>query len=431
MQVSVESIGKLERRMQVQVPAERVSQEIASRLKDLCRTARLKGFRPGKAPLTVIRQQFGPQVHREVIGELLQSSFSEAVTQKQLAPAGSPRIEPQNVAEGQDLTYVATFEVLPEVTLRPFDSLEIERITAEVTESDIDAMIERLRKQQMKYSAVIRSAANGDKVTVNFDGSIDGTAFAGGKGDNVAIVIGEGRMLAQLEQGLVGAAAGDTPQIGVDFPTDYRATELAGKHAIFKVDVTSVEEPSLPALDEEFCKSFGVPDGGLAQLRQDVAANMRRELDQALRNRNKTAVMEKLYQVNPIEVPNALLEVQVRDMQVEIMRRTGAKDVSQAPAREPLLEPARRRVALGLLINDLIRRERIVLDPLRSNARLDEMVGAYGDAAALKRAYLQNADAMRQVENLALEDQAVDWILAHAKVHAKSSTFKELMNFEG
>ena len=431
MQVSVESIGKLERRMQVQVPAERVSKEIATRLKELSRTARLKGFRPGKAPLTVIRQQFGQQVHREVIGELLQSSFSEAVTQNQLAPAGSPRIEPQSVAEGQDLTYVATFEVLPEVTLRPFESLEIERITAEVTEADIDAMIERLRKQQMKYAAVTRAAASGDKVAVNFDGSIDGTAFAGGKGENVAIILGEGRMLAQLEQGLMGAAAGETREIGVDFPADYRATELAGKHATFKVEVKSVEEPALPALDEEFCKSFGVTEGGLAQLRQDVAANMRRELDQALRNRNKTAVMEKLYQANPIEVPNALLETQVRNMQVEIMRRTGAKDVSQAPAREPLLEPARRRVALGLLVNDLIRREQIVLDPARSNERLDEMVGAYGDAAALKRAYLQNADAMRQVQSLALEDQAVDWILAHAKVHQRPSTFKELMNFDG
>jgi trigger factor len=431
MQVSVESIGKLERRMQVQVPAERVSKEIATRLQQLSRTARLNGFRPGKAPLKVIRQQFGKQVHREVIGELLQSSFEEAVTQKQLAPAGNPRIEPKTVAEGQDLTYVATFEVFPEVVLRPVDSLEIERITAEVTESDIDAMVERLRKQQMQYSAVTRPAANGDKVTVDFEGSIDGMPFAGGKGENTAIVLGEGRMLTQLEQGLVGAAAGEAREIGVDFPADYRATELAGKHAIFKVEVKSVEEPSLPALDEEFCKSFGVTEGGVAQLREDVAANMRRELDQALRNRNKTTVMDKLYQANPIEVPNALLESQIRDMQVEVMRRTGAKDVSQAPPREPLLEPARRRAALGLLINDLIQREHIVLDPARSNARLDEMVGAYGDAAALKRAYLQNADAMRQVDGLALEDQAVDWILGHAKVHEKPSTFKELMNFDG
>jgi trigger factor len=431
MQVSVESIGKLERRMQVQVPAAEVSKEIASRLKELSRTARLKGFRPGKAPLTVIRQQFGPQVHREVIGELMQSSFSEAVTQNQLTPAGSPRIEPQTIAEGQDLTYVATFEVFPEVTLAPLSTLSIERVSADVTDGDVDAMIERLRKQQMKYSSVARAAVSGDRVSVDFVGMIDGSAFPGGKGENVAIVLGEGRMLPQLEQGLIGASAGETKQIGVDFPADYRASELAGKHAVFNVDVKTVEEGSLPALDEEFCAAFGVTEGGVAKLREDVAANMRRELEQNLRNRNKAAVMDKLYQANAVEVPNTLLESQIRDMQVEAMRRTGAKDVSQAPPREPLVEPARRRVALGLLINEIIRHEKIVLDPARSNARLDEMVGAYGDPATLKRAYLQNADAMRQVESLALEDQVVDYVLDHAQVENRPSTFKELMNFDG
>jgi trigger factor len=431
MQISVENTGKLERRMQVQVPAERVSQEIATRLKELSRTARLKGFRPGKAPITVIRQQFGQQVHREVIGELMQSSFAEAVTQNQLSPAGSPRIEPTSVAEGQDLTYVATFEVFPEVALQPIGSLAIERLTAEVSDADVDAMIERLRKQQTKYSAVARPAADGDKVTVDFAGSIDGNAFAGGKGDNVPIVLGEGRMLAQLEQGLAGAQVGESREVGVDFPADYRATELAGKHAVFKVDVKSVEEPALPALDDEFCAAFGVTEGGAPKLREDVRANMQRELEQSLRNRNKAAVMDKLYQANPVDVPNALLESQIRDMQVEEMRRTGAKDVSQAPPREPFIEPARRRIALGLLVNEIIRREKIVLDPARSNARLDEMVGAYGDPAALKRAYLQNADAMRQVQSLALEDQVTDFVLAHAQVHETRHTFKELMNFEG
>ena len=431
MQVSVESIGKLERRMQVQVPAERVNQEIAARLKNLSRTARLKGFRPGKAPLKVIRQQFGTQVHREVIGELLQSSYAEAVTQKQLSPAGSPRIEPQSMDEGQDLKYVATFEVFPEVVLQPIETLQVDRLTAQVTESDVDAMIERLRKQQMKYVAVSRPAAIGDKVTIDFEGTIDGVAFAGGKGQNIGIVLGEGRMLPQLEQGLIGATVNEKRDISVNFPADYRATELAGKLAIFATEVKAIEEPLLPAVDEEFCTAFGVTEGGVAKLREDVAANMRRELDQALRNRNKAAVMENLYAANPTDVPNVLIEGQIRDMQVEAMRRSGAKDPSQAPPREPLLEPARRRVTLGLLLNDVIRRENLVVDRTRVNERLDEMVSAYGDAAAMKRAYLQNADAMRQVESLALEDQAVDWILAHAKVREVVSTFKELMNFEG
>ncbi|HMI73425.1 MAG TPA: trigger factor [Steroidobacteraceae bacterium] len=430
MQVSVESIGKLERRMQVQVPAERVSKEIAARLQTISRTARLNGFRPGKAPLKVIRQQFGSQVHREVIGELLQSSYAEAVTQKQLAPAGSPRIEPQSMDEGQDLKYVATFEVFPEVVLQPLESLEVDRVTAQVSESDIDAMIERLRKQQMKYVAAARPAAGGDKVTIDFEGAIDGVPFAGGKGENIAIVLGEGRMLPDLEQGLVGAASGEKRNVTVNFPADYRATELAGKSAIFATEIKTVEEPVLPEVDEEFCKSFGVTEGGLAKLREDVAANMRRELEQAIRNRNKAAVMEKLYAANPTDVPNVLLEGQIRDMQVEAMRRAGAKDASQAPPRDPFVEPARRRVALGLLLNDVIRRENLVVNRTRVNERLDEMVAAYGDAATMKRAYMQNAEAMRQVESLALEDQAVDWILEHAKVHEVKSTFKELMNFE-
>jgi trigger factor len=430
MQVSVESISKLERRMQVQVPAERVSKEIDARLKNLSRTARLNGFRPGKAPIKVIRQQFGMQVHREVIGELLQSSFAEAVTENKLSPAGNPRIEPQSIDEGQDLKYVATFEVFPEVSLQPFDTLDLERVTAQVTDSDVDAMIERLRKQQMKYAPAERPAASGDKVTIDFLGKIDGAEFAGGKADDIGIVLGEGRMLPELEAGLIGASAGDHRDITVNFPADYRATELAGKQAIFSTTIKKVEEPKLPELDEEFCAAFGVAEGGIPKLREDVAANMRRELEQNLRNRNKTAVMEKIYQANPIDVPNSLLESQIRDMQIEAMRRAGAKDVSQAPPREPLVEPARRRVALGLIFNDVIRRENLVLDPQRADARLDEMVGAYGDPVALKRAYQQNADAMRQVESLALEDQVVDWILAHAKVHERASSFKELMNFE-
>ncbi len=430
MQVSVESIGKLERRMQVQVPAERVSEEIAARLKNISRTARLNGFRPGKAPLKVIRQQFGSQIRREVIGELLQSSYAEAVTQKQLTPAGSPRIEPQSLDEGQDLKYIATFEVFPELVLQPMESLAVDRLTAEVTESDIDAMIERLRKQQMKFSAVNRGAANGDKVTIDFDGSIDGVSFAGGKGENIAIVLGEGRMLPELERGLIGATPAEKRDVTVNFPPDYRAQELAGKTAIFATEIKALEEPVLPEIDEEFCKAFGVSEGGLPKLREDVAANMRRELEQALRNRNKATVMEQLYAANPTEVPNVLIEGQIRDMQVEAMRRAGTKDAAQAPPREPFIEPARRRVALGLLLNDVIRKENLVVDRARVNERLDEMVSAYGDAGAMKRAYMQNADAMRQVESLALEDQAVDWILEHAKVHEVKSTFKELMNFE-
>jgi trigger factor len=431
MQVFVESIGKLERRMQVQVPAARVSTEVAARLKSLSRTARLNGFRPGKAPLTVIRRQFGPQVHREVIGELVQATFSEAVAQQQLAPAGNPRIQPQTVAEGQDLTYVAVFEVFPEVALAPVDGLAIERTTAAVTEADIDAMIERLRRQSPKFVAAARPAANGDRVTVDFEGSVDGVAFAGGTASGVPVVLGEGRMLADFEAGLVGTSAGDEKTIDVAFPADYRATELAGKTAQFRLSVKSVEAASLPELDEEFCKSFGVTEGGIAALREEVAANMRRELEVTLRNRNKGVVMDRLLEANPVDIPNALIEAQVRDMQVEAMRRAGVTDPAQAPAAQQFVEPARRRAALGLILGDIIRRQGLVADPVRVQARLDEIVGVYGDTAALKASYQQNPDAMRQVENLALEDQVTDWVLEHAAITEVASTFKEIMKFEG
>ncbi len=430
MQVSVESTSKLERRMQVQVPAERVTREIASRLKTLSRTARLNGFRPGKAPINVIRRQFGVQVHREVIGELLQSSFAEAVSANKLVPAGNPRIEPQSVDEGQDLRYTATFEVLPEFVLQPIESLEIEAKIASVEPADVDAMLERLRKQQLRYTPVSRAAGVPDRVTIDFDGSIDTVPFPGGKGENIAIVLGEGRMLREFEEGLVGLAAGESRDVAVTFPADYRATELAGKLANFHITVKSVEESKLPELDEEFCKIFGVEEGGIERLRSEVADNMRRELEQTLRNQNKAAVMDKLLSANAIDVPNALIESQVREMQLEAMRRAGQKDPAQAPAAQPFVEPARRRAALGLILADIIKRENLRVDPARANARLDELIGSYGDPAAIRQAYLQNPEAMRQVENLALEDQVVDWVLAHAKVREVRSTFKELMKFE-
>ena len=431
MQVSVESIGKLERRMQVQVPAVRISTEIAARLKTISRTARLNGFRSGKAPLTVIRRQFGPQVHREVIGELLQSTFTEAVAQQQLAPAGNPRIQPQSIGEGQDLTYVATFEVFPDITLQPFETLQIERTTAEVIDSDVDAMIARLRKQSPKFLAATRPAIQGDRVTVDFQGSVDGMPFAGGAATGVPVVIGDGRMLPDFEAGLIGTVAGEEKTTTVGFPADYRTKELAGKTAQFQISVKSVEEATLPDLDEEFCKAFGVMEGGVAALRQEVAANMRRELEQTLRNRNKAAVMDQLLQANPVDVPNALIEAQIRDMQIEAMRRAGTKDPAQAPAPQQFVEPARRRAALGLILADIVKREHLVVDPVRAEARLDEMIGTYGDPAAIKQSYKQNPEAMRQVENLALEDQVTDWVLANVTIHEVASTFKDIMKFEG
>ena len=427
MQVSVENTGKLGRRLEVQIPAERVDRAISDRLKQISRTARLNGFRPGKAPLTVIRQQFGAQVQRDVIGDLLQSSFAEAVTQNQLNPTGNPHIEPQALGEGQGLRYVATFEVFPEVELAPLENLDIQRTVATVEESDIDAMIERLRSERPVYTAVERAAADTDRVTVDFEGKIDGVAFAGGKGEAVPIVLGQKRMLPEIEQGLLGAKAGEEKQVSLLFPADYRATELAGKTAIFDIQVKSVEAAALPELNDDFFKSLGVESGGLEKLRADVSENLNRELAQNLRARLKQGVLEALLAANSVEVPQSLLESQVQEMQLEAMRRAGTQDVSQAPPREPFEEPARRRVALGLILNEIVKRQQIALDQSRVSARLNEMAGSYGDPQALVRAYRQNANAMRQIENLVLEDQVVDNVLTRAKVRELNSSFKEVM----
>ncbi len=429
MMVSVQSTGALERRMEVAVPASRIEKEVDERLRTVSRTARLKGFRPGKAPLKVIRQQFGSQIHREVVSELLQSSFTEAVTERKLNPAGGPRIEPISVGEGQDLKYTAIFEVFPEVTIKGLDSISIERPVANVTDEDVDVMIESLRKQRPNWKAAERGSRTGDRVTIDFTGTIDGTPFDGGKGEDVAITLGEGRMLPEFESGLIGRDAGAQASISVRFPDDYHSKSIAGKTAQFEVTVKKVEEPELPPLDEEFCAAYGVAEGGVAKLREEVSENMRRELEQNVRTRLKAQALDRLVAANPIELPAALVESQVREMQLDTARRMGARDASQIPARDPFVEPARRRVALGLLINEIIKTEKIELDQAKVAARLDDIVSTYKDPQEALRAYRQNREAMQQVEMLVLEDQVVDWLLGRVKTTDQPTNFKAVMNF--
>ena len=429
MMVSVQSTGGLERRMEVAVPASRIEKEVDERLRTVSHTARLNGFRPGKAPLKVIRQQFGSQIHREVVSELLQSSFAEAVTERKLNPAGGPRIEPISVGEGQDLKYAAIFEVFPDVTIKGLDSISIERPVASVTEEDVDAMIESLRKQRPNWKAAERGSRTGDRVTIDFTGTIDGTAFDGGKGEDVAITLGEGRMLPEFEAGLIGRDAGSQASISVRFPDDYHSKTIAGKTAQFEVSVKKVEEPEPPPLDEEFCAAYGVAEGGIAKLREEVSENMRRELEQNVRARLKSQVLERLVAANPVELPAALVESQVREMQLDTARRMGVRDASQIPARDPFVEPARRRVALGLLINEIIKAEKIELDQAKVTARLDDVVSTYKDPQEALRAYRQNREAMQQVEMLVLEDQVVDWLLGRVKTTDQPTNFKAVMNF--
>jgi trigger factor len=429
MQVSVQSTGSLERRMEVSVPKEQIEQAIDERLKKVSRTARLKGFRPGKAPIKVIRQQFGAQVRQEVLSDLMQSSFAQAVTEQKLTPAAGPRIEPISNAPGEDLKYRAIFEVYPELSLKAIDGLVVNRPVADVTEADIEAMVQNLREQRPLFETVERESREGDRVTMDFEGQIDGKAFEGSQGTDVAVILGAGRMLRDFETGITGAKAGEQKAVAVRYPDEYHNKDLAGKTAHFSVQVKKVEEKQLPPLDDAFCREYGVNEGGLEQLLSEVADNMRRELSDNVRARLKQQVFDRLLEANPVDVPKALVDQQVREMQLDTARRIGAKDASQVPPADPFIEPARRRVALGLLVGELVKSAGLQLDRTRVEARLGELAATYPDPDAILSAYRQNPDAMRQVESMVLEDQVVDYLLERAKVTDQPSTFKELMNF--
>ena len=429
MQVSVEQTGALERRIEVSVPKERVEQAVDQRLQQVSRTAKLKGFRPGKAPLKVIRQQFGAQVRQEVVGDLVQSTFAEAVTQQKLAPATGPRIEPLAVGPGEDLRYRAVFEVFPEVELAKVDGLEIMGPVAEVGEADIDAMVENLRAQRPKFEPVDREGRDGDRVTMDFAGNIDGETFEGSAGTDVAVLLGGGRMIKEFEAGISGMKSGEQRHIEVRYPDDYHNKSLAGRTATFDVQMKKVEERRLPDLDDQFCREYGVTEGGMEQLRSEVADNMRRELENNVRSRLRGQILDKLLEANPVEVPKSLVDAQVREMQIDTARRMGVREASQVPPAQPFVEPARRRVALGILVGELIKRNGIQLDRARVEAKLGELAMGYPEPEAVLKTYRQNADAMRQLENMVLEEQVVDWLLERARVTDQATSFKDVMNF--
>ena len=429
MQVSVTATGGLERRLEVAIPAEQVDGEVAQRLNRISRTARLKGFRPGKAPIAVIRQQYGEQVHGEVINDLMRSSFSEAVAREKLNPAGGPRIEPIAMGPGGDLKYAAVFEILPEVKLAPVANLAIEKPVASVSDGDLEAMLDTLRKQRPVFNEVARAAALNDRVTVTFTGRIDGVEFEGGSGENVAIQIGGGQVMKEFEDALIGASAGESKQFDATFAAEHTNKKLAGKTSTFTVQVIKVEEQKPAEMDESFAKSFGIADGNLDELRSEVRANMERELGEAVRQKLRAQVLEGLYTQNPLELPRQMVEEQIQELQVEMLRRAGVRDAKQLPPREPFEQPAKRRVALGLLMSELVRSANLKVSRESVQEKLNELAGSYSDPEEVRRAYLQNPDMMRQIESQVLEQQAIDWVMGQAKVTDKPTTFSELTKF--
>jgi trigger factor len=429
MQVSLTATGGLERRLEVAVPATEVTSEVEQRLKNISRTARLKGFRPGKAPITVVRKQFGEQVHAEVIQDLMRSSFAQALSQEKLTPAGGPRIEPIAMGPGSELKYAAIFEVLPEIQVKPFETMPVERPSATVTEEDVDAMIESMRRQRPVFTAVERPAQDTDRVTIDFDGKVDGEPFEGGEGRDVPVVVGSRQSVAELEEGLKGATTGEIRTVSLSFPAESPNKQIAGKTAQLEVTIKKVEQQSLPEVDEEFCRAYGVEEGGIEALRTEVRKSMERELGDVIRNRVRGQVMDALYRENTFEVPRSMIDEQVQRLQVDAARRIGAKDASQVPAREVFEDQARRRAALGLLMGQIVQAQNIRVDRERVQTRLNDLVAQYPNPDEARRAYIQNADAMRQVESVVLEDQVVDWIVDHAHVTDKPMTFKDLTGF--
>jgi len=429
MQVSLTATGGLERRLEVAIPAGQVDGEVAKRLTKISRTARLKGFRPGKAPIAVIRQQYGEQVHGEVINDLMRASFSEAVAREKLNPAGGPRIEPIAMNPGADLKYAAVFEVLPEVRLHPVSELSVERPVASVSDVDLDAMIDTLRKQRPVFNEVNRAAGANDRVVVDFVGKIDGAEFDGGSGAAVPIVIGANQVMKEFEDALIGASAGDVRDFDATFSAEHTNKKLASKTAAFNVKIIRVEEQAPAPLDEDFAKGFGIADGNLDSLRSEVRANMERELQEAIRQKVRAQILEALFTRNPLELPRQLVEEQIQELQVEMLRRAGVKDAKQLPPREPFEQPARRRVALSLLMSELVRSANLKVSREAVADKLNELAASYSNPEEVRRAYLQNADMMRQIEAQVLETQAIDWVLGQAKVNDKPATFTELTQF--
>jgi len=429
MQVSLTATGGLERRLEVAIPAAQVDGEVAQRLTKISRTARLKGFRPGKAPIAVIRQQYGEQVHGEVINDLMRASFSEAVAREKLSPAGGPRIEPIAMNPGADLKYAAVFEVLPEVKLHPVSDLTIERPVANVADADLDAMLDTLRKQRPVFNEVSRAAGANDRVVVDFTGRIDGAEFDGGSGAAVPIVIGANQVMKEFEDALLGAVASDVREFDATFSADHANKKLAAKTATFNVKIIRVEEQAPAPLDEDFARGFGIADGSLENLRSEVRANMERELAEAIRQKLRAQVLEGLFTKNPLELPRQLVEEQIQELQVEMLRRAGVKDAKQLPPREPFEQPARRRVALGLLMSELVRTANLKVSREAVADKLNELAASYSNPDEVRRAYLQNADMMRQIESQVLETQAIEWVLGQAKVKDKPTTFSELTQF--
>jgi trigger factor len=430
MQTSIEALISLERRLNMAVPAEQIDREVEQRLRKLSRTVRMDGFRPGKVPLKIVAQHYGPQVRSEVIGDAVQKAFSAVVQEQKLKVAGYPRIERKEGGDEKQLTFSATFEIYPEVKLGDLSAVKIQRPAHAVDDADVDRTIEILRKQRVSWEAAGRASQPGDRVTVDFTGRIDGNEFPGGRGSAMAVVIGEGRVLPDFEAGLTGVSAGEQKIFPVAFPADYPGKEIAGKSASFEVSVQKVEAPKLPAVDAEFAKSLGVTDGDIVKMREEVKANVEREVKKRVEGEVKQKVMQALIDSATLELPKSLVEIELQRVVQQARADLEARGVKleRLPVNPEALEAqARRRVTLGLILGELVKSQELGARPEQVRALVTEHAQTYEQPFEVVRWVYSEPQRLNEFEGLAVESNVVNWVLEHAKVEDKAISFDELM----
>jgi len=430
MQNTIENLSGLERRLTMAVPVAEIDKRVDERLKKIARTVRMAGFRPGKVPLKVVAQQYGPQVRSEVIGDAVEKAFTDAVQGQNLRVAGYPRIEHKDSADTAKLEFSATFEVYPEIELGDLAAMRVERPILTVGDAEVDKTIEALRKQRKRYETVDAPAAAGDRVTIDFAGTIDGQEFAGGKGEDVAFVLGEGRMLADFETGVTGMKAGEAKTIALKFPDDYHGKDVAGKTASFEITVKKVEQGRLPEVDAEFAKSLGVADGDIAKMRAEIRSNVEREVRQRLGARLKNQVLQALLDATKIDLPKSLVDMEVQrlvSVAAEDLKGRGLKIEDMPIGPQVFEEQARRRVALGLIMGECIRKHDLGAKPQQVRALVEEQAETYEQPGEVVKWFYSQPERLAEFEGLAVEQNVLDWVLKQAKVEEKTVAFDELM----
>lgn len=431
MQVSVETTQGLERRLTISVEAAKVDSEVTKRLRQLSKTQRIDGFRPGKVPVSVIQKRYGQAVRQEVAGELMQHNYFEAIMAEKLNPAGMPQFAPTKLAAGEDFEFTATFEVYPEVTVEGLDKVKVEKPVVEVTDADLEEMLVTLQKQHATFEDADREAADGDKATIDFVGSIDGEEFDGGKSEDFGLMLGSGQMIPGFEDQIIGHKAGEEFDIQVSFPEDYHAEALKGKEATFAIVLKKVEAQILPELNDEFAEKFGIAEGGVEALKTDVRANMKRELDQTVKAQIKQQVIDGLLEVNELDVPKSLVAGEIEVLRKQALQRFGgqvdAKNMPQLPD-ELFDEQAKRRVKVGLLLSEVVKGNELKADEDRVKEMIETMASAYEDPSEVVAYYNNDEKLMQQMRDLALEDQAIDFVLEKADVSEKEQGFNDIIN---